>query len=53
MDIKKAEKTREMIRQHQEDVQPAGHNTLDEDIAKVASIDVIGKAVETTDELKK
>jgi len=44
VDAKKIQEIQGMIKRHQEAVKPAGHNTGDEDIAKVASAEPIGKS---------
>lgn len=57
MDINKIREIQSMIKRHQDAVQksdsrPAGHNTYDEDLSKVASNDVIAKT-DPTDVLRK
>ena len=53
MEAKRIEEVQGMIKRHQEAIKPAGHNTGDEDIAKVATAEPIGKAVDPTEDLRK
>lgn len=52
MDAEKIQKIQEMIKNHQEAVKPAGHNTGDEDLSKVAAAERIGKS-DSTETLRK
>ena len=52
MESKKIQEIQGMIKRHQEAVKPAGHNTGDEDLSKVATAERIGKS-DSTDTLRK